>query len=540
MKRTLLSVAISLAAFSQASQAATYDVYLAGSSAQDNLLLAEAYNLCQASSFVYYVDNAGKALNDTTTGSWGSNYKAYSCNLNATAATAAGVATTDVVTFHKVNFGGSAQGVAPLFTHTAIDTLNINNGNCYTVAGYSAKLPDGTTSVTTKGCTTTVTGDLTAKILDAGLSDVNPTLFQGINQAQYVSNGVVVSFPEVTSVPAGFTVQPGVSLTWGFPVTYNLYVALQWAQGLLGAPANCAAGAYTDACMPSLSKPFITSLISGAITDWSTVYFNGNQLTAVPSSYAVAPADTTVNFCKRLAGSGTAAGQYAYFLNQPANGASKVIAADNSFDNVYVVPDGGNMEKCLDDLSTGAGTAQDVFGQLVLNSSGPGVGYKGWGFGQQSTDKNVSKAKAYRFVKISGVAPTLANVYNGSYDFTSESTWQYATPGATKTVNQKIVAQLVSAAQNPYNIYKSLGKSSIQDFGIAGFEGTVGNAVSALSTYSVPTSYSDAAVKAAFTAGTTTVSSYPVNPWTHAVVNGALDGGAFPVLNTTPATVVAP
>jgi hypothetical protein len=545
MKRTLLSAAISvisLAGFSQAAQAANYDVYLAGSSAQDGLVLQEIYGLCTSTSFTYYQDNASKLLNDTTTGSWGSNYKAYSCNLTSAAATTAGIATSDVVTFHKVNFGGSAQGVAPLFQNVGVPTLNVNNGNCYS-AGNTAKLPDGTIipAAQVKGCRTTSTNDLVAHNLDAGLSDVNPTLFQGVNTAQYVSGGVIQSFNPVTSVPAGFTVVPGVSLTWGFPVTSNLYVALQAAQGLL--KAGCAAGAYTDACMPSLSKPFITSLISGGITDWSSVNFNGTDLVAAAAAYdttvsaanAISPTDTVVNFCQRLPGSGTAAGQYAYFLNQPANQfVSGVTPASSLFDYIYTVADGGNMEKCLDDLATGAATANDITGGLVKVTSGAASAtYKGWGFGQQSTDKNATLAKHYNFVKINGVAPTLANVYAGTYDFTSESTWQYKTFGATLTAQQKLVKSLVSAAQNPYKIWKALNSGTAPAFGLAGFEATLGNAVLTDATYVLPTSF-----VAPTSATPTAVVNFPVNPWTHAVLGGVLDGGAFPILN--PASTVAP
>jgi hypothetical protein len=547
MKRKLLSAAISavaLAGVSQSSQATSFDLYIAGSSAQDNIVIAQIYGLCAngGADFKYYIDNGYAANGATNTGSWGSNYKAYTCTVDSTKVT--GLSAGDVVTFHKVNFGGSAQGVAPLFQGVAVPTLNINNSNCYQVGTYSAKLPNGT-AVPTYGCTTTNTNDLVAQNLDAGVSDVNPTLFQGVNQAVYVDHaGVTHTFKNVTSVPAGFTVVPALSLVWAVPVSLNLYTALQAAQGLLNygssyGTGSCTAGQYSidpttakdGACMPSLNKAQLTSIINGNITDWSSFYFNGVSLSAAAADYdttksltgvnAITPnSGTTVTFCQRTPGSGTAAGQYVYFLNQPTNSATAVPPATNAIDNVFSIADSGNMEKCLDDFSKGTTNAVDYL-SVAVNTSGN----TGWAIGQQSSDKNNTNAKAYRFIKINGYAPTLANAYNGSYDFTSEATWQYPTAAASgRTQEQLIVKQLIKNAQNPANAYANFNQYVVQQFGAGGFLGTVSNAVTLNSSYTVPTAFNV---------------TYPVNPWTHSN-NGSLDNGAFQALDVSPATVVAP
>ncbi|MGD0959777.1 MAG: hypothetical protein ABSB19_08225 [Methylomonas sp.] len=576
MKLKLLSAAvsaISLAGFAQTSSATAYDLYLAGSSAQDNLVLQEVANLC-LSGFTLYEDNANQPNGTNNTGNWGSNYKVYTCTVNPAKVTTGTLAAGDVVTFHKVNFGGSAQGVAPLFQGVAVPTLNINNSNCYQIAGFSAKLPNGT-AVTTYGCTTTNSGDMiTTALLDAGLSDLNPTAFQGVNTAEYISGGVIKSFNPVTKVPAGFTVESGVSLVWGFPVNTSLYTALQAAEGLLSysgtyGTGTCTAGQYSsatavDGCMPSLVKSQITSLVSGGVTDWSTFNVVNPStgvivsLTAAAADYdahlpsgatSIAPADTLVNFCQRLPGSGTAAGQYGYFLNQPANDVTSLVnPATNAVENVYQVPDSGNMEKCLDDLAKGTSNGQDIFGKPLTgptSQNGEPVGYVGWAFGQQSTDKNVTLGKAYRFIKINGQAPTLANAFSGTYDYTSESTWQFPT-SSSRTVESLIVKQLILNAQSPYAIYGDLGQYSNQPFGNAGFWGTVANALNpsilgGSASYTNPINMPSAATSAAaYTANTTAASSYPVNPWTHAVTGGILDDGAFQTLNTNPTTTVAP
>jgi len=154
MKRKLLSAAVSalaLGGFAQSAQATSYDLYLAGSSAQDNLIMTEVANLCVSGTLTYYVDDN---YGSSTASTWGNNYKAYACTINSAAVT--GVSSGDFVTFHKVNLGGSATGVAPLFaggatgllTAGAVPTLNINNSNCYQLTtGYTSKVGNTTPGV---------------------------------------------------------------------------------------------------------------------------------------------------------------------------------------------------------------------------------------------------------------------------------------------------------------------------------------------------------------------------------------------------------
>lgn len=524
MKRKLLSAAVSalaLGGFAQSAQATSYDLYLAGSSAQDNLIMNEVANLCVSGTLTYYVDDN---YGSSTASTWGNNYKAYACTINSAVVT--NLNSGDFVTFHKVNFGGSATGVAPLFTNTAVNTLNINNGNCYQLTtGYTSKVGNTTPGVQTYACRTTVSNDLTAQYLDAGVSDVNPTLFQGVNQttAYNQTGGVVTAYAGVTSIPSGFTVVPANSLVWAVPVSLNLYTALQAAQGLLSSSlssygtGSCAAGQYSidptnardGACLPSLNKSQLSSIISGAISDWSVFNFNGvNLVTAandynshVASSASITPSlGTTVYFCQRTPGSGTAAGQYAYFLNQPANSGDVVQPANNlGNDFVFSIADGGNMESCLVDFATGSASSKDYTNTPVNTVASPVN--TAWAIGQQSSDKNASATKAYRFVKINGFAPTLANAFSGAYDFTSESTWQYATTAASgRTQQQAIVKQLIKNITNPTTVYTDLNQYTVQQYGAAGFLGTVKNAVALNSSYTVPSAVS---------------LTYPVNPWTH-------------------------
>ncbi|MDD4915101.1 MAG: hypothetical protein PHW13_08720 [Methylococcales bacterium] len=550
MKRKLLSAAISaiaLAGVSQSSQATTssYDVYLAGSSAQDSLVMQEAYNLCVAGTFTYYMDNSYAALGATNTSSWGSNYKVYSCTLNSSIVTT--VPGNPTVYFHKVNYGGSAQGVAPLFQNAAVPTLNINNSNCYSLAGYSAKVGNSSITVPTYGCTTTNTNDLISANLDAGLSDVNPTMFQGVNRTTTYdqSGNPITTFADVKSIPAGFTVVPATSLIWAVPVSLNLYTALQAAQGLLNysggtyGTGSCSAGQYSidptsardGLCMPTLNKSQISSVLTGALSDWSLFNFNGVNLVTAANDYdahrpsgatTIAPSvGTTVYFCQRTPGSGTAASQYAYFLNQPANNTDASVIPANNLGNEYVfsIADGGNMENCLIDFATGSTKAADYTGKPVNIA-----GQTAWAIGQQSSDKNASASKQYRFIKINGALPNLAAAFSGDYAFVNESTWQYPTTAATGRGTQQLIAKaLISRATDPASLYTDLNQFSVQQFGPAGFMGTLSNALAQNGSYTLPTSVS---------------TTYPVTPWTHTNLNGVLDNGMFPIIDLS--ATVAP
>lgn len=553
MKRKLLSAAISslaLAGFSQTSQATPYDFYLAGSSAQDAYVMNEIYNLCITSTFTYFIDDNFGAQSS----GYGNNYKAYTCTVDSTKVTS--LNSGDVITFHKTNLGGSAMGVAPLFEHSTVAFLN-TSGACTTTGGKA--VGSSTTTVPTQVCSASLASDFTTTYLDAGVADVNPTMFQGVNTttAYNPTNGAVIkAFGAVTSVPSTVTLTNGPALIWAVPVSLNLYTALQAAQGLLNtaltadgvtlAAGNCTAGAYgytsgsvsaADGCMPSFTKPQLSTLISGTVNDWSSVSFNGVNVLDVATAYdtakgltgsaAIVPTTgSAVVFCQRTAGSGTAASQYAYFLNQPANqNTTGVTPAASSIANnyvgatggntVYSIADGGNMENCLLDFATGGTSAKNYAGHTINTS-----GNYAWAIGQQSSDKNVSKSKAYRFIKINGVAPTLANAFTGAYDFVNESSWQVPNTPRNSQVGA-IINQLITNVTNPATVYTDLDAFTGQDFGTAGFIGTFAQAYNLNSAYTLPNQV---------------VVTYPVTPWSHAV-SGNLDNGMFEMLDGNSATM---
>jgi ABC-type phosphate transport system substrate-binding protein len=601
MKRKLLSATIAsvcLAGFSQSSMAV--DVYLGGSSAQDTIILTESIeNICASTTTAGGTYPGVTIYQDVESG--GNNFKAWTCTVSTAQVPGLSVA-SESVTFHKINQGGSGAGVLPILETTQPASLNVANAIANASVSTTATLTTlangkkvttytvPTTGVYAQGGTS---ANLTPAALDGGVADLDPLIFNGVNQPW---NGVQPTTTTRSSNPinwgpsqfvqldnatsdllgsSGATVHTGVSIIWAVPVTLNLYEALQASQGLLNygtghtysnPAASCAPGAYSSdqafgtatsalqdgACMPSLTKAQLATIITGGISKWDSLYTNGNSVVAAATELAAnaasvtgngttgftysLPTNTYINFCQRVTGSGTAASQYAYFLNAPANQTTSAgpVSQKTHAEHVFWMADGGNEEKCLDDLNQGvsAATAKDWQG-YPLTAYGTATSYPsalrfastyvGWGIGQQSTDKNNTLGKHYRFIKINGVAPTSANVYSGAYDFVNQSSW--ITPSSTYSngPDQALLVQaLINTEIDPYKLNLDYDAPLVQPFGLAGFIGSV----SAAQTGTNPGEGSGFAV------GPTINSAIPVNPWIHALgASSAIDNGGSEYLD---------
>lgn len=476
MKKQVLPAAIaavSLLGFSQASFALApattpdLEIFMSGASAQDKGIAALFENLCDAGTLDVFKDN-------NKLGSEGKDHTALFCTLNSTNVPGLSVNGNPVATakvlLHKRSQGGSAQGVNPLIDGVAISAMRIDNGNC-----------------TQQGVTNTwfcnaQGANLTNQVSDAGVSDVEPKLFTGPNKP---SNAGAV---DPAAADAALDVVPAAALLFGVPVSDNLYVALQRAQNLLtGFGGSCAPGAYTEACMPNLTKQQVAELISGQIKKWSEFKINGTALTTLTNGLTydsgdgvvrnVTPTDTKVHFCKRIDGSGTGAQMYAKFLNNPCStaGLDPDWAGSTLAGPVkHEVSGSGDMELCLEDFADGENNAKtitttnpDVFN--TANNSGLA---KGWAIGMQSTENNARvdsdpKRKHYRFVKVDGVAPTLENAFRGKYMDWVEQTiqWRKAISQDKKTVIQKIATD----ASSPSILGTVLNPDFVHPFGSAGY-----------------------------------------------------------------------
>ncbi len=430
------------------------EIFMAGASAQDNNIEALFKQLCLTGTLDIFRDIDNPA-------SPGRKHRAFFCRVDSSKVPGLQFANPNVL-FHKRSDGGSAQGVNPLISLQPISHMNIKNGNCKRV---------GTTTEWT--CTINKAGDLVARLSDAGVSDVNPEMFVGVNTPPGfapVNVSAVVNTMDVT---------PAAALVFGIPVTVELRDALQEVQINAGRLAGNCIGNDTAPCMPILNKHQVASLMSGQIQHW-------NQLTALnsaipkqlkPFAQAVStvapPANTRVAICRRIRGSGTQATTNAVFLNNPCNGFAYPPARTTTDPNPGIPSNpltgpividnsgSGDVELCLDDFNNGTN----------VSGANPSL-KKFWAIGVQSTENNSTLAHDYRFVKIDWYAPTLLNAANGNYLDWVEITYQWKkqgqpnAPGPNKLALLKRIALSAGgpAILGPLNLSKY-----VHPWGVAGY-----------------------------------------------------------------------
>lgn len=424
----------------------------------------------------------------------GATQKAYLCTRSTTA-TNLTLLPTDKANFliYKRDEGGSGYGVSPIIAEANGDaaganieflkidpattcTIALNGGVAYPTAGA------GSAGLTNIVCnyTTGAAGINQLAVPDVGISDVDPAQFKGQNAPFKTDN--ITLFSDVSSADvAKLTVTPGAAVVFGVPATLHLYRALQAAQLSTGqipatamnnansATVTCAVGDTTNtACMPSLSKQEISTLISGQWNNWDKIKVGttgiGLKTWAATNAVADVPASAVTHICRRENGSGTQAQLNNFALNYPCADASSntLPASGNDGLNgntgtkteasgvalIHENSTAGRVTACLNNLDLGSDTAGDGF-------TDPYVGVR-WAIGAQSLEK---KDAHFEFIKINGVAPTLANVVAGNYPDWFENTFQYNTThakfstdlGLKNTIDMIIKASVVPAVMAAIN-----------------------------------------------------------------------------------------
>ncbi len=500
----LSSSAFALAPTTVLDPAYDVEMFISGASAQDKSIKALVTSLCLTGTLDIFKDNANPSKP-------GKGYTSYFCEMDGTTVTGLTDPATQParkVLVHKRSKGGSAMGVSPVIASAKgltanaeiermaiYNTTNVAGGNCTETA----------TGSTEWLCTIDQLDDLVLDIPTAGVSDVNPKMF--------VKGNTPTGFDEVNAADVDnyLTVTAAAALVFGVPVTTDLRNALQEAQ--FGGIGNSCVGVESEACMPSLSKRQVATLISGQINDWSAFKVNGLSLTD-PAVTSAQPSNTQVHYCRRVPGSGTQAQQSAKFLNYPctSNAPAPRLNSGRRGPTILQNSGSGDMSLCLDDFNN------------ATNGSGQNAGLAtAWALGTQSTEKNGKLATLqtngtyyeydYRFVKINGVAPTLQNAANGSYNDWVELTYQWPKAGSNlPTANELLImTKIASEAGSPATIASNNGKY-VFDFGQAGY-------------MAVSTNFAPAAN------GVFDVNN-PVTPYTH-VIGSNLDNCIVPVVNTT-------
>lgn len=363
------------------------------------------------------------------------------------------------------NDGGSGTGTTPVDERVALEVLESPTFAACTSS--SAQNAFGV-AYTRRTCGSTNTALLGQRVPDFGVSDIEPSKFVG-DLAPPEGSFRNVSNMRIDSV-AG--------LGFGVLVSTNLYRALQNAQfpassscsplpngassdtttrgasataPTITAGANGIKDAYeafatnavgagsthtrrhavgdTEACMPSLSRSQVeTLLMSGAagVELWSELKVGNSDLVTLnnglPWGVNAAEGKDLKIMCRRTTGSGTHAQNAIYFLRtQCGTGSSsggQVMPTGSDYQAVC-----GGAEPCdavLENVASG--------NLLTCVSNMTTQGY--WAIGYASVESNSDLASNARFIKVDGVAPTLANMVDGSYPNFGELTVQSRSGGA--------------------------------------------------------------------------------------------------------------
>jgi ABC-type phosphate transport system substrate-binding protein len=454
-----------------------HEITLSGATAQDNNIGLLFKDIC--------VSGTLSEFRDGPTGSAGSNHRAYFCQIDGSKVTGLSASNPKVL-FHKTStsngVGGSGLGANPVLAKQAVQVMSINNGNCVAPAG----------SETYYRCRITQSGDVTNKVPDAGVTDVNPELFTLFNTPA----GVAPVDARKTSL---LTVKSGGALVFGAPVNLELYKALQTAQAkTVDGGSEGANAAVVAANMPTLSKTQIADIMTGKYKTWAEF----GDANGMPNLDVPTGTDAKIHICRRTDGSGTQATINAKVLAAPCSASSPAPARfSNPVGPVVLLNAGsGDVEKCLVDFNDGTNTSGQNSGLM-----------KAWAIGVQSTERNKNETLKYRFTKIDGKVPSInaaaATPASSRYDVTVEVTYQWLKSGGPTGDVLKIIERVATDA----------GKPSIIATNNAGFThkwGQGGYLALQADGYTIDNPF---------------VISNPVSPWTQ-TAGGLLDNCAVPVL----------
>ncbi len=378
--------------------------------------------VCDTDTHLLYVKSTSGANIDRPGNDW-----AVACRTAAAGATKTGLPNGKKLLVIKRDRGGSGVGVGPVQTKNTdanggqISFLNVSPAVCNIAVTAGAngapgiQLPGGAPGqlVPAIGCAATYTVNA---FTEMGTSDIEPDKFFGINTPIVDGTGL----PFRTEGDRAFATQNALgALLFNNPVTLALYRKLQEAQFPAASVCNPANGAFNDitlsatdrpdttnaeslACMPSLMRSEIDSILTGRIVTWQQLLRSDG--TAVPGLTG------NVQICRRVDGSGTQATINALVSSFPCD----VNLADTSIDIVTPrVPNGttvignsgsGDVDNCLHNFNATANPY--AIGNLSVEG------------------RNTDKLRNWRFIKIDGVAPTLQHAHDGDYWLWSQQSCQ--------------------------------------------------------------------------------------------------------------------
>ena len=377
-----LKIAAALAAVCAGSSAyalpptATYDISLvvAGASAQRNTFQQEFSAICQNGTLNLY--QASPTPNQ--------DFRAYSCTLNASGLPAS-IAGRNAIVYYRSE-GGSVYGVGPLAKNLQVKRLLVNAscttatppafGNC-PVSGYNLTTDNGT-------------GNLTASLVDLGVSDVEPSRFSGENWP--AAGTSALGAQPTTAQVAALQSQTATGTVFGIIVNAGLAV-------------------------DDLSRQDINSIFTGQYGTWDQVADGNNAVDAT--------GDITV--CRREPGSGTQTAASIYFNGQGCPVGYPFVAAPSGpvFENP-VIENGtsSTMSTCVANNPRSIG--------IQTYTATPPTGTK--------------------WVTINGKLPSKVAAALGDYDFWFESTFNKDEVITAKTRENALADFLIGRARSAATI----------------------------------------------------------------------------------------
>jgi hypothetical protein len=278
----------------------------------------------------------------------------------------------------------------------------------------------------------------------------------------------------IARVPTG-------GLVYGVGVPLDFYKVLQVAQyksGQLPADTLSNIGKYDDEqYIPTLSRDFLASLLAGKIADWKDVKIVDRSVAGEPTialtdptitgtAGVALPPLTKVAIGRRNKGAAISAVSYVKVLGYPyVEGASAPRPAtvnSAAIDNgatapIAKNPGGANAtDSLLTDWQNGTNTS-------TFNPSTK----KFWGFALHGGDRNANVSQPWRYVRIDGAAPTIANVANGSYPLWAEGE-VLIRPASAIGADKVAALEVFANALANVSVLKSVNTNAVLPFGQSG------------------------------------------------------------------------
>jgi len=505
-------------------------LYIAGSSAAEKFVEATVMSLAKTNTKVYkyyktkdimtYVITA-KGLSGTTADrTYVIHYRNRDGSLMAVSIAAA--KTPDKAT------GVTFNSLAGFAASAGAYTCGAPSSNLVTCTPTSA-----TNEVLVTAPKTATSGASVSSVL--GLSDVDAPLFASPLNGANTANALAKTTPLMGTTAIAAQV-------FGVAVNTRLRDAMQVAEIASGGlPNTCTEGSELEECMPNFTTEQLTSIFAnGRSHDWKKF---GNLW---DTNSTKRPANTAVHICSRTAGSGSLATFNAEFENAPCLGSDKLGAqlvsdAIQAATSTTILPvqidmpgvegllgaakayhsmvSSGGVDSCLTALNNtnaldavvvassdavvanpdaippvvakaavvGSTTQNDTTKNASIKFYAPSAATTEfrWAVGIINANRNNTNALPYRFVKVDGVSPTLANTASGKYKFWSELS--YIT--ATKTTQLSTLADaFVKVMSDPAAISNNTSINlSNANFGKTGYLATAASMTSEANAGLVPT-----------------------------------------------------